>query len=72
MKSGIDSSNIDSNVRVQDDLFRHVNGKWLSTFEIPADRASDGIGYALYEKAQKQVREIIEGSDASEEGTKIA
>jgi len=72
MKSGIDSSNIDSSVRVQDDLFRHVNGKWLSTFEIPADRASDGIGYALYEQAQHQVREIIEGSDASEEGAKIA
>jgi putative endopeptidase len=72
MKSGIDLSNVDSAVRVQDDLFRYLNGKWLSTFEIPADRASDGIGYALYEQAQHQVRDIIEGSDASDEGAKIS
>ncbi len=72
MKSGIETSHIDPSVRVQDDLYRHVSGNWLSTFEIPTDRASDGVGYALYEQAQKQVREIIEGSDSSEEGSKIA
>ncbi len=72
MKSGIDTSHIDPTTRVQDDLYRHVSGKWLSTFEIPADRASDGVGYALYEQAQQQVREIIEGSDTSDEGRKIS
>ncbi len=25
-------------VRVQDDLFAHVNGKWLDNYEMPADR----------------------------------
>ena len=30
--SGIDVSNIDSSVRPQDDLFRHINGKWLQEF----------------------------------------
>ncbi len=72
MKSGITTANIDSMVKAQDDLFRHVNGKWLSNCEIPADRASDGVGYALHEQAEKQVREIIEGSDASDEGSKIS
>lgn len=72
MKSGIDTSHIDPTIRVQDDLYRHVSGKWLSAFEIPADRASDGVGYALYEQAQQQVREIIEGSGTSEEGRKIS
>ena len=71
MKSGIDTSYIDQAVRVQDDLFRHFNGKWLSTHEIPADRASDGVGYKLHEQAERQVREIIEGAPATEEGRKI-
>ena len=29
--SGIDRNNMDPATRVQDDLFRHVNGKWLDT-----------------------------------------
>ena len=72
MKSGIDTSFIDPTIRVQDDLFRHFNGRWLTTHEIPADRSSDGVGYALHEQAERQVREIIEGSPATEEGRKIA
>ncbi len=72
MKSGIDTSYIDPAVRVQDDLFRHFNGKWLATHEIPADRASDGVGYRLHEQAERQVREIIEGSPATAEGQKIS
>jgi putative endopeptidase len=72
MKSGIDTSYMEPSIRPQDDLFRHLNGKWLTTFEIPADRASDGVGYALYEKAQQQVREIIEGADESAAGRQIA
>ena len=71
MKSGIDTSYIDPAVRAQDDLFRHFNGKWLDTHEIPADRASDGVGYKLHEQAELHVREIIEGSPATDEGQKI-
>ena len=72
MKSGIDTSYIDQTVRVQDDLFRHFNGMWLATHEIPADRASDGVGYKLHEQAERQVREIIEGAPTTEEGWKIS
>jgi predicted metalloendopeptidase len=60
MKSGIDTSFIDQAVRPQDDLYRHFNGKWLSTHEIPSDRASDGVAYALHDEAEAQVRKIIE------------
>ena len=72
MKSGIDTSYIDENVRVQDDLFRHFNGKWLATHEIPPDRASDGVGYKLHEQAERQVREIIEAVPNSEVSQKIS
>ena len=36
--SGLDMSHRDVSVRIQDDLYRHFNGAWLSTAEIPADR----------------------------------
>ena len=59
MKSGLDLSHIDPSVRPQDDLFRFMNGKWLKESTIPADRASDGAFYWLYEQAEKQVKQII-------------
>ncbi|MFM8868718.1 MAG: M13 family metallopeptidase [Candidatus Nanopelagicus sp.] len=59
MKRGLDLSHIDPTVRPQDDLFRFMNGKWLTESEIPADRASDGAFYWLYEQAEKQVKQII-------------
>lgn len=57
--SGIDLSHIDPAVRPQDDLFGHVNGRWLADYEIPADRATDGAFRHLYDQAEEQVREII-------------
>ncbi|MCX6435772.1 MAG: peptidase M13, partial [Actinobacteria bacterium] len=62
MKSGLDSSHKDTSVRVQDDLFRHMNGQWLSTAEIPADRSGDGAFYWLRDEAEQKTREIIEAT----------
>mgnify|MGYP002141959273 CR=1 FL=1 len=62
---------MDPAVRPQDDLFRHFAGTWLDTYEIPADRASDGVSRALYDIAEVQVREIIEtASHSSPNGLK--
>ncbi len=49
-------------IRPQDDLFGHVNGTWMSTAEIPADRSSWGPFVMLAETAQEHVREIIEAA----------
>jgi putative endopeptidase len=65
MRSGLDLNHIDSSVRPQDDLFRFMNGKWLSESKIPDDRASDGAFYWLYEQAEKQVKQIILDQAAS-------
>lgn len=59
LRSGIDTSTFDQAVRPQDDLFRHVNGRWLDTHEIPADRAADGATRELHDRAEEQVRTII-------------
>ncbi|WP_069386072.1 M13 family metallopeptidase [Cellulosimicrobium cellulans] len=58
-RSGIDLSALDPATRPQDDLYRHVNGRWLATHEIPADRAMDGAFRALHDQAELDVREII-------------
>ncbi|TFB75192.1 peptidase M13 [Cryobacterium glaciale] len=57
--SGINQNELDPEVRPQDDLFRHVNGKWIARSEIPADKARWGSFMMLAEDAEKAVREII-------------
>ncbi len=37
---GIDTAQMDTAVKPGDDFFRYVNGTWLTTFKIPADRAA--------------------------------
>ncbi|MCB2177121.1 MAG: peptidase M13 [Actinomycetales bacterium] len=59
MTSGIDAHDLDPAIRPQDDLFRHVNGRWLTEHVIPADRSFDGAFRALYDRAEQQVRQII-------------
>ncbi len=64
-RSGIDLSHLDPAVRPQDDLFGHVNGRWLADYEMPADRATDGAFRQLYDRAEEQVREIIASAAAA-------
>ncbi|MGI9085932.1 MAG: M13 family metallopeptidase [Aeromicrobium sp.] len=56
----IDVSGLDPEIRVQDDLFRHVNGPWLRTTDIPADRATAGAFMTLFDESEATVRSIIE------------
>ncbi|OIR44122.1 peptidase M13 [Corynebacterium sp. NML140438] len=41
------------------DLFHHVNGEWVDSHEIPADRGIDGSFYALRDKAEEDVHAIV-------------
>jgi putative endopeptidase len=66
-RSGIDLTALDPDVRPQDDLYAHVNGRWVASHEIPADRAMDGSFRALHDQAEEQVRDIItEAADLAE------
>lgn len=60
LKSGIELSHMDKTVRPQDDLYEHMNGAWLKSFKIPADKARYGSFDMIYEEAQKNLRGIIE------------
>ena len=59
---------MDTSVRVQDDLYRHVNGTWLAKHVIPADRARDGSFHALRDLSEVRVRAIIEAAAAGDAG----
>ena len=74
MKSGIDQDAVDPDVRPQDDLFAHVNGRWLATTAIPQDRGRYGTFDVLRETAEEHVRAIIEqvAAGAPEPGTVAA
>jgi predicted metalloendopeptidase len=67
--SGIETQYIDQGVRVQDDFFGHLNGKWLQTTEIPSDRTSWGTFIKLRDDTQGQIRGIVE-ADQKKPGKK--
>lgn len=67
--SGIDLQYVDKAARPQDDFARHVNGVWIDTTEIPADKSSWGSFEKLYEDTQPKLRKIVEDA-AKESGTK--
>jgi putative endopeptidase len=69
LPSGLLTDEFDPGIRPQDDLFRHVNGRWIERTEIPADRARYGSFYLLAEKAEEAVRDIIIEAQDAEPGT---
>jgi len=64
--SGIDTTAFDKAVRPQDDFFRYVNGAWLDRTPIPADKPSYGSFEVLFDKAEADLRTIVE--DAAKSG----
>ncbi|MEJ6007130.1 M13 family metallopeptidase [Paucibacter sp. AS339] len=57
---GLDLAHYDPQVRVQDDLFRAVNGGWLKTAQIPASKGSHGSFEILRDQSDAHVRAIVE------------
>jgi putative endopeptidase len=64
--SGIAIDELSDDVRPQDDLFRHVNGRWLAETEIPPDRAAHGAFHALHDQSELDVRTLAEEAAASD------
>ncbi|MDY0963369.1 M13 family metallopeptidase [Massilia sp. CFBP9026] len=58
--SGIATQYIDAGVRAQDDFFEHLNGKWLKSVEIPADKSTWGAFHQLRDDTLPQLRAVIE------------
>ena len=60
LTSGISVKNMDTKVKPGDNFANYVNGAWLKTMKIPADKASYGAFDNLWDKSQKDVKAIIE------------
>jgi len=57
---GVDLAGRDTSVAPGDDFFRYANGTWHANTEIPADRTRWGTFDILRDKADRDVRTIIE------------
>ena len=67
--SGIEIDERDDAIRPADDLYRHINERWIERTPIPEDRARYGSFHVLAEEAEKAVRVIIEECQSAAEGT---
>jgi putative endopeptidase len=68
----VNDFDLDPAVRPQDDLYRHVNGRWLQTTEIAPERAAAGSFIDLRDAAELAIREIVTGLQGSPSGTEAA
>jgi putative endopeptidase len=59
LRSGIDTRYLDNTVRPQDDLYRYLNGKWLDTFQLPADKGVYGSFVEVDDATQQQLRALV-------------
>ncbi|MEJ6010748.1 M13 family metallopeptidase [Novosphingobium aquae] len=63
--AGIQTWYNDTSVRPGDDFNRYVNGKWLDTAEIPADRTSTGGFIVLRDLSETRMKAIMDELVAS-------
>ena len=62
---GVDVAQMDKTVKAGDDFHRHVNGTWMATFQIPADKARYGVFDELRDEAENDVKSLVDGVIAS-------
>ncbi|MDR0780914.1 MAG: M13 family metallopeptidase, partial [Pseudomonadales bacterium] len=60
--SGVELANFDQSVAPGADFYRHVDGTWLASTQIPADKSNYGAFTQLDDTAQEQLRTIIESA----------
>ena len=60
LASGIEQANMDKSVRPQDNFYRYINGGWMNKNTIPGDKTAIGSFYDLRDKADEDVKAIIE------------
>ena len=60
LTSGINKKNMDTLVKPGDNFAMYVNGTWMKTAKIPADKSSYGAFDMLYDQSKKDVKAIIE------------
>jgi putative endopeptidase len=62
LHSGLILKNMDTTVTPGNNFTAYVNGTWMKNTKIPSDKASYGVGAMVNDKAQEDVKEIIENA----------
>jgi putative endopeptidase len=62
--SGIDLAGIDTAMRPGDDFDGYANEGWRAKTEIPADRATTGVGYEVFKVAEARTAALIASAAA--------
>ncbi len=62
---GVDLGARDTSVKPGDDFDKYANGGWFARTEIPADQASAGVDYDVYNLTQRQLRQLVTGAPAT-------
>ena len=57
---GFDAAELADDVRPQDDFWRYVNGRWLDTTEVPADRSAHGSFREVFDTTEESIRVLVE------------
>ncbi len=65
----LDDAGLDPAYRPQDDLFAHVNQRWIDATPIPSDRAAYGTFYQLADDAERASRTLLESCALAEPGS---
>ncbi len=63
---------LDPAIRPQDDLYRHVNGRWLAATRIPDDKPATGAFVDLRDASEIAIRDIVTGLSGAEPGSEAA
>ncbi len=63
--SGIQTADMNTAVRPQDDLYEYANGTWLRKVPIPPDRSSYGVDAMMTERSLLEQRDLIEETQVS-------
>jgi putative endopeptidase len=63
LRSGIDLQYVDGAARPQDDVYEYLNGQWLRSYQLPADKGAVGSFTVVQDKTEEQLRSIVDGLD---------
>src|SRR5205807_5659928 len=56
---GINPAYRNLSVKPGDDFEEYANGGWRKSAEIPADRPSTGVGFEVFERAEKRNADLV-------------
>lgn len=65
----LDLDGMDRAAKPGDEFYKFTNGTWLAKTEIPADRASWGMGSVMHDRTEKRIAELVAATVNAPMGT---